>query len=123
MNGTPFVLTSSCAITSSFNTVPIRTKNMGAVGIQATFIAPVTGTFKLQTSFDAFQTNGQAVTTNGTGIVNWTDVTGSNVTTSGSVIFDVYGTSAPWFRGTWTNTGTGGAITGSVTMTAFSKQW
>lgn len=100
-------------LTSSVNFRPIWIGHSALYAIQLTFTGTLGGSFKLQASCDAGNTNNQTLSSQPSGVVNWTDVANStqNINAAGNVMWNVADPGYCWVRVVWTASSGAGTLT------------
>jgi hypothetical protein len=92
--------------------VPVLIDQSQMISIQAVFTGSPTGTLKVQISDDP----GKLLSGTPSGIVNWSDYTGSSVAVSaaGNQAFDIWAIGAKWIRIVYTASGGSGSLSATA---------
>lgn len=95
----------------------ITLENIYTFAIQAVFTGSPNGALSIEGSCDQGK-NPVNASSDGAGIVNWTQVANTSVTTSGTVMMNVVGAGYKWMRLVWTDSS---SSTSTITARVNSK--
>lgn len=102
------------AMSSDFELRPIWLGHIANCSIQLVFTGSPAGNFRVQVSNDLGNINAQAISTQDTGVVNWSTINGSTklIAASGSHTYEFADSGSNWMRVIWdADLGSNGTLT------------